>query len=241
MGTKEPDDGRPAKDGEGSSVPDEMWEKFVRDHESGIQATAPKEPSARARMVTARLREQDARAAAQQGGGTRRFPKRGGGGAAGQPWQPEGWRTGPAWRELDGRATRRRRMLSAVGIVAAVAVAVIAVDPGGTLSHLPGGLGDRFASSANADSVPTPLPPETTRPTAAPSAREPDVPTLKRPFAGSPAEGWADGADAIVLPRATPVGTLSRAQVTFALKETKQLLVTANLDPRTLRGIRCAR
>ena len=238
MGTKEPDDGRPAKDGEGSSVPDEMWEKFVRDHESGIQATAPKEPSARARMVTARLREQDARAAAQQGGGTRRFPKRGGGGAAGQPWQPEGWRTGPAWRELDGRATRRRRMLSAVGIVAAVAVAVIAVDPGGTLSHLPGGLGYRFASSANADSVPTPLPPETTRPTAAPSAREPDVPTLKRPFAGSPAEGWADGADAIVLPRAKPVGTLSRAQVTFALKETKQLLVTANLDPRTLRGER---
>ncbi|MFI6357568.1 hypothetical protein ACIBJF_34175 [Streptomyces sp. NPDC050743] len=236
MGTKEPDDGRPAGDAEGSPLSDEVWEKFLRDHESDIRADAPKEPSARARMVTARLREQGAQAAAQQGERRRRLRKKAGAGAAGRPWQPEGWRTGPAWRGLDGRATRRRRMLSAVGVIAAVAVAVVAVNPSWALSHLPGGLGDRFASSGDAHAAPTPLPPETDRPTAAPSAGEPGVPTLKRTFAGSPAERWADGADAIVPPKATPVGTLSRAQVAFALKETRQLLVAANLDPRTLRG-----
>ncbi|PZG76163.1 hypothetical protein C1I97_37275 [Streptomyces sp. NTH33] len=64
------------------------------------------------------------------------------------------------------------------------------------------------------------------------------MPTLKRPFAGSPAERWADGADAIVLPPATPVGTLSKTQVASALKAAKQFLVAANLDPATLRGER---
>lgn len=75
MSTKEPDDGRPAGDAGESPVPDEIWEKFVQDPESEIRATAPKEPSARARMVTARLLEQDARAAAQQGRRKRRFRK----------------------------------------------------------------------------------------------------------------------------------------------------------------------
>ncbi|MET8953615.1 hypothetical protein ACWEQN_29645 [Streptomyces sp. NPDC004129] len=238
MSTKEPDDGRPAGDAEKSSVPDEVWAKFVQDHEGEIRDTAPKEPSARARMVTARLREQEARAADRQSGGKKRFRKKGGADAAGQPWQPDGWRTGPAWRELDGRATRRRRFLSAVGVVAAVAVAVVAVNPGWALSRLPGGLGDRFTSSGDTRATPTPLPPETARPTAAPYAAEPGMPTLKQPFAGSPAERWADGAGAIVVPKATPVGSLSKAQVAFALTETKQLLVAANLDRRTLLGER---
>ncbi|MFF0126195.1 hypothetical protein ACFYTG_10785 [Streptomyces mirabilis] len=237
MGTKEPDESRPAGDVKKASVTDEGWEQFVRDQESEIRATAPKEPSARARMVTARLREQDARAADQQSSRKRRFRKKRTAGAADQPWQPEGWRTGPAWRELDGRATRRRQILSVIGVVAAAAVAVIAVNPDRALSHLPGVLGDRFTSSGDAQAA-TALPPETAQPTVAPSIREPGVPTLKRPFAGSPAERWAAGADAIVLPKATPVGTLSKAQVAFALKATKQLLAAANLDPRTLRGQR---
>ncbi|PZH06894.1 hypothetical protein C1I97_17735, partial [Streptomyces sp. NTH33] len=61
---------------------------------------------------------------------------------------PEGWRTGPAWRELDGRAARRRRVLHGVGVVAAVAVALVAMRPEWALSHLPGELKDRFASSS---------------------------------------------------------------------------------------------
>ncbi|WP_405851365.1 hypothetical protein OG361_01130 [Streptomyces sp. NBC_00090] len=50
----------------GSSVPDEVWEQFLRDSVDGV-ADAPKEPSARARVVTGRLRA--------------------------EPAAPEGWRT----------------------------------------------------------------------------------------------------------------------------------------------------
>jgi len=39
-----------------SSIPDEVWQKFVEDSERDIRGAAPKEPSARARMVTERLR-----------------------------------------------------------------------------------------------------------------------------------------------------------------------------------------
>lgn len=51
-----------------ASIPEEEWERFLRDTAAGVGSDdAPKEPSARARMVTRRLRE--------------------------QPAPPEGWRT----------------------------------------------------------------------------------------------------------------------------------------------------
>ncbi|MFD1663725.1 hypothetical protein ACFSL4_37595, partial [Streptomyces caeni] len=64
------------------------------------------------------------------------------------------------------------------------------------------------------------------------------TPTLDRPFAGSPAARWADGAAGIVLPKATPVGSLTKAQVAQALRQTKALLVGANIDRKTLLGAR---
>lgn len=57
----------PDEAGDNSPMSDEEWQAFLRDSELG-DASAPKEPSARARMVTERLRHQE---------------------------QPEGWRTGP--------------------------------------------------------------------------------------------------------------------------------------------------
>ncbi|WP_405880252.1 MULTISPECIES: hypothetical protein [unclassified Streptomyces] len=194
------------------SVPDDVWERFARDTERDIRDSAPKEPSARARMVTERLRRQDAR------GGL-----------------PDGWRSGPAWREMDGRAARRRRLWAIIGLPVAIAVALVAVKP----SLLPG---DPFGTSSSSDgaAAASPLPAETAPPTAAPSSAAPDTPTLDRPFAGSPAERWADGAAGIVVPKATPVGSLTRAQVATALEQTKALLVGANLNPRTLRGERPA-
>ncbi|RVU17692.1 hypothetical protein EOT10_34145 [Streptomyces antnestii] len=42
------------------SIPDAEWERFLREAEAGTQG-APKEPSARARMVTRRLREEGGR------------------------------------------------------------------------------------------------------------------------------------------------------------------------------------
>lgn len=43
--------------GEGGAIPDEEWARFLREAESGAQG-APEEPSARARMVARRLREE---------------------------------------------------------------------------------------------------------------------------------------------------------------------------------------
>ncbi|MFF9211282.1 MULTISPECIES: hypothetical protein [unclassified Streptomyces] len=185
-------------DDETSRVPDDVWEKFVRDSELDIRASAPKEPSAAAR------------------------------GAAGPP---PGRHTGPAWRELDGRAGRRRRWWAVLGIPVALAVAVVAMKP----SLLPG---DPFGTGAAAATAP-PLPPETARPTA-PESAAPARPTLDRPFAGSPAERWADGEAGIVPPAARAIGVHSKARVAKALEQTKTLLVDGSLDPATLRGERPA-
>ncbi|MFF4210570.1 hypothetical protein ACFYZE_14670 [Streptomyces sp. NPDC001796] len=189
------------------SVPDDVWERFARDTERDIRASAPKEPSARARMVTARLREQEARGV-----------------------RPESWRAAPA---APSRA-RRRGAWTALGLVLAVVMAVVAMKP----SLLPGHpFGAR--SGKDADTA-TGLPAETAPPTAPPSAAPPDTPTPERPFAGSPAADWADGAAGIVLPKAEPVGVFSRQQVAHALQQSRTLLVDANLDPGTLRGERPA-
>ncbi|MGW4981495.1 hypothetical protein [Streptomyces mirabilis] len=224
MSDKQPEGAGESGEFEQPSVPDDVWERFARDTERDIRSSAPKEPSARARMVTERLRQKDAKGA-----------------------QPEGWRTGPAmgvppgraksraWgREMDGRASRRRRLWAILGVPVAIAVALVAVKP----SLLPG---DPFGTSSGTPSggaSAAALPAETAPPTAAPSSAAPDTPTLDRPFAGSPAERWADGAAAIDVPKATPIGTFTRTQVAATLKQAKALLVGANLNPGTLRGER---
>ncbi|GAA0477034.1 hypothetical protein ABZ951_18550 [Streptomyces sp. NPDC046215] len=207
-------------------MPDEVWERFARDHERAIRASAPKEPSAQERS--------EPRPAQGRGklfaGAARR-------GRSASPELPEGWRTGPAWREMDGRSTRGRRLRGGVGVLAAVAVILVALNPGKALSWLPGGPeGDAAASHSS----PAPLPPETGRPSAAPGGAGADTPTPGRPFAGSPAERYADGPAGIVLPEAEAVGDMTKEQVASALKLTKDFLVAANLDPATLRGERPA-
>lgn len=193
------------KPSDGSSISDEAWEKFVQDAEQS-SASAPKEPSARARMVTERLRQQEARGEV-----------------------PEGWRTGPAWQELNGRAARRRRLWAVLGVSLAVAVAVVAVRP----SLIPG---DPFGAAGEAEAVgASPLPAETAAPTAPPSAAA-DTPTRARPFAGSPAQRWAAGADAIEVPKAKAVGAVSAERIETALRLTKEFLVASNLDRDVLYG-----
>ncbi|MFF5977754.1 hypothetical protein ACFY78_02750 [Streptomyces olindensis] len=200
--SEKPSDDHPSA----SQLPDDVWEQFTRDTERDIRSSARKEPSARARMVTERLREQQARGEV-----------------------PPGWRTGPAWQEMNGRAARRRKLGTALGVTVAVAVAVVALKP----SLLPG---DPFGTGESQAAEASPLPAETTAPTAPPAAPDPDTPTLDEPFAGSPALRWADGEAGIVLPAAKAVGPVSRDRVEQALKLTKKLLVGANLDPKTVRG-----
>ncbi|MFE3163529.1 hypothetical protein [Streptomyces sp. NPDC059224] len=185
-----------------SSIPDEVWERFIRDSERDIRRSAPKEPSARARQVTERLRGQQ---------------------------EPEGWRTGPAWQEMNGRTTRRRKVWAVIGLPVAIAVAVVAMRP----SLIPG---DPFGSASGADTAVTQLPAETAAPTAAPSAVAPETPTLAHPFAGSPALRWADGEAGIVLPKATALGSIPKDRVELALRQTRKLLVDANLNPEVVAG-----
>ncbi|MEV7318922.1 hypothetical protein [Streptomyces sp. NPDC093970] len=186
-----------------SSIPDEVWERFIRDSERDIRKSAPKEPSARARQVAERLK--------------------------GQP-EPAGWRTGPAWQEMNGRAARRRKVWAVIGLPVAVAVAVVAMRP----SLIPG---DPFGSAAaHTDSAASRLPDETAAPTAPPSAVAARTPTLAHPFAGSPALRWADGEAGIVLPKATALGSIPKDRVELALQQTKKLLVDANLNPEVVAG-----
>jgi hypothetical protein len=72
-----------------------------------------------------------------------------------------------------------------------------------------------------------PVPPSFALPPAGPPAD---------PFAGSPAEGYADGKAGIVAPAARPVGQFSAAQVAAAYRDVRKLIVAANLNPHTLSG-----
>ncbi|WP_445269385.1 hypothetical protein [Streptomyces sp. DSM 41634] len=83
----------------GAGVSDDEWRRFQEDAAAGTGA-APREPSARARMVTERLR-------------------------ATQGEEPPGWRTGPARRER----RRPGRLGAAVAVVLIAGLALIAVRP----------------------------------------------------------------------------------------------------------------
>ncbi|MPY51804.1 hypothetical protein [Streptomyces acidicola] len=80
---------------DGGSIPDEEWERFLRNAETGTQG-GPKEPSARARMVARRLRE--------------------------QPGPPEGWRTHQPARRRRSKGWYAVGLLVAAGLLV-VAVA----------------------------------------------------------------------------------------------------------------------
>ncbi|MEU3462437.1 hypothetical protein ABZ721_21185 [Streptomyces sp. NPDC006733] len=234
----------PPVSGGDSGIPDDVWEKFVRDTEQDIRAQAPKEPSARARMVTERLRREAELAAQQQKKGSR-WGRRA---RAARPVEPAGWRTGTTWHEKERRATRRR-WRGALGVLAVVVVLLAVLNPSTALDWLHGDFSGSGASADSADQTgyrsdgsgrpPATLPPETAPPTAAPPA-DPmaDTPTLAEPFRGSPALLYANGEAGIVLPAAKPVGRMTREQVAGALDRTKQFLIDTNLNPATLRGER---
>ncbi|MFF1255465.1 MULTISPECIES: hypothetical protein [unclassified Streptomyces] len=74
----------------GASISDEEWERFQREAEAGTQG-APQEPSARARMVTRRLREESGR--------------------------PEGWRTHEPARKPRGKGRYVVGVILAAGLL----------------------------------------------------------------------------------------------------------------------------
>jgi hypothetical protein len=56
------------------------------------------------------------------------------------------------------------------------------------------------------------------------------------PFAGTPANHWADGAAGITLPRAVSHGPFTASEVAAAYATTRKLLIAQNLDRRALLG-----
>ncbi|MDX3853396.1 hypothetical protein [Streptomyces sp. AK02-01A] len=75
---------------DGASIPDEEWERFLREAEAGTRE-APEEPSARARMVARRLREETG--------------------------PPTGWRTHQPPRRRRGKGWYVVGLLAAVGLL----------------------------------------------------------------------------------------------------------------------------
>ncbi|MEU3980221.1 hypothetical protein AB0F77_08940 [Streptomyces sp. NPDC026672] len=209
-----PSSGQPGdRPDDGSSIPDEEWERFLHqavaeDKRRGrSRSSAPREESARERAA------RRSRQAAQQ---------------------PPGWRTGPAWREIDGRGRRRRAVRNGIGVALALLVAVVAVRPSLLTDRLPGREADAAAS-------PSPLPAETAPPSTGPGAADSaGGPTRAHPFRGSPAEAWGEGADAIELPAAKATGGLGKDEVAQALRRAKEFLVAGSLDPAVLGGARPA-
>lgn len=115
-------------------VHDEVWHRFLTDSEHAIRRTAPREPSARERTALARPRRSPdprewpgptAEPPCVQSESVSQYEAE----AVGELWQPADPWPGPPWRDLDGRA-RRRRAGRVLGTVAAITVAL------GLFSHL---------------------------------------------------------------------------------------------------------
>lgn len=116
------------------SLPDDVWEQFARDSERAIRASAPKEPSARARMVARRLREEDERLAPE----TRRRPRRRGRGRGTAPAaEPTAWRSGTT-DAGERRLRRRNRIKAGIAVVLVALLVLIALSPSHAWSLMTG-------------------------------------------------------------------------------------------------------
>lgn len=178
-----------------ASIPDEEWERFLREAEAGTKG-APEEPSARARMVAQRLREETG------------------------PQEP--WRSHQPARRQGGKGWY------AIGLLVAVALLVVALDPGRVAGWFRGGGGESAPLAVESER------PDQPPPTEAAAQR----PTLERPFRGSPAARWGDGTAGIGLPEARATGWMSKGQVAQALEKIREFLAASSLDPGVLRGER---
>ncbi len=160
-------------------------------------------------------RKQAARSAAEA--------KRAAGRAARREGQPGGG---------SGRAGGHGRLRAVTVLVACLAVVVgltwLRFD-----HSTAGGTNDTLTVRNGA--VPSAGPSATAPRSAAPSAVVLSGPPTD-PFAGTPAQDWADDAAGIVPPPAAPVGGFTAARVAAAYQTTKKLLIAAFLDRRTLLG-----
>ncbi|GHE73197.1 hypothetical protein GCM10018785_46630 [Streptomyces longispororuber] len=113
-----------------ASIPDEVWQKFVEDSERDIRASAPKEPSARARMVAERLRRLDEEEARRQAEGTIGRKRRKRKQESAEPWRPADWRAAPAGpQRAASRSERWRQARSVVIVAGCMILAILLLSP----------------------------------------------------------------------------------------------------------------
>ncbi len=135
-----------------------------------------------------------------------------------------------AAREAEKQA-QRKKDTRALAVLMAVAVIVVVGGVFAWLRFAPPARHHRASArtAATARAAPEASPATALRPVTA------NGPPLD-PFAGSPADGWADGAAGITIPAARAHGPYTAAQVRSAYETTRKLLIAANLDWPTLRG-----
>ncbi|MET7292985.1 hypothetical protein ABZS79_12710 [Streptomyces griseoloalbus] len=115
MTAQGPDDGGTPEERDGTpSLPEDVWQRFLTDNERAIRATAPREPSARRRTPGAwpRPPHTDGAAPGEAPGAE----------SVGELWHPDDPWGGPSWRDMDGRARRRR---AGRVVLAATAIALV--------------------------------------------------------------------------------------------------------------------
>jgi hypothetical protein len=128
---------------------------------------------------------------------------------------------------------RRRRRLA--GAMATAAVTACAVTGCSAISSLAGSAGGTTSAPHSGVLNAAPGVPGAGSPPAVAAPPRPPGPPAD-PFAGTPADDWADGTAGVTLPAAHAVGGYTRTQVADAYQTTRQLLIAANLDQQTLRG-----
>src|SRR5215472_2762820 len=146
----------------------------------------------------------------------------GGGGRPDGP--PDAGNSGKRLAQLAGPASPRRGR-RAVYLTIGLAL-IAAIFASSSRLHLSG------HRAANQDD--TPVTNGTTRaaqPTVTPVLFNP-----ADPFAGTPAAGYADGADGILIPAAHAVGGYSATQVRAAYREVRRILIAAHLNRSVLAG-----
>ncbi|WP_159400877.1 hypothetical protein [Streptomyces sp. NRRL B-24484] len=198
--------------------PDDPFEGVVLD-EDFVRSAAVKEQSGRARMLAAKWKQ--------------------------QPPQPEPWRASadpapaPARRRFGRRPKpvdpwgrrRRRNWQTPLFVVLAAAVTLAALNVDRLNGWYHRGQESSALPATGPATAPAPAPATTAPPTA-----EPGTPTVEHPWAGSPADAWKAGADALVLPEAKGQGVFDKEEVADMLDSVRQYLVLTNLDPKTLHG-----
>ncbi|MFJ1753035.1 hypothetical protein [Kitasatospora sp. NPDC088134] len=196
--------------GPGTGGPQEHdpFEGLVLDEEF-VRAAGVKEPSGRARMLTARWQQEPP-------------PEN-------EPWRPVTEIRRSRWRRrarpVGGAAPRRHGVRNAL-LVLLVPVLVL-VGLAFTEKHSTG-----VPESA---ALPT-LGAATAVPSSAPPKVAPATATPEHPWAGSPADSWPAGPDGLALPAATAVGVFDQDRVAKDLALAKAFLVAANMDPQVMAG-----